>query len=132
MTGVEADGAAEGLRARRRDLRRELARVHWWRRLVAARRELLLARLADATSPSPDMDVAWEALAADAPTAGEVDAALWPFDDTGSPASLERLDSVDARLAAYEARLSATLEAVTSHMVEALGASKLVEVDRRA
>jgi muconolactone delta-isomerase len=67
-TATAADAIAD-LRQRRRDMRRELARVRWWRRLVNARRELALAFLAqpDAHS-SAGLDPSWEALAAGAPT----------------------------------------------------------------
>ena len=116
-----ADEVAD-LRHQRRDLRRELARVRWWRRLVAARRDLTLASLAipDGIAPE-DSAIAWDALAADAPTSRELTGALWPDVHDVSVADIDALDALGARLERYERRLSATHDSVTAHMVDAMG-----------
>jgi hypothetical protein len=122
---VNATAAADevaDLRHQRRDLRRELARVKWWRRLIAARRDLTLASLTMPDAVGQDEgEAAFLALAADAPTALELAGAVWPDVHEVSVADLEGLDALDARLDRYERRLSASLDTVTAHMVEAMG-----------
>jgi len=122
---VNATAAADevaDLRHQRRDLRRELARVKWWRRLIAARRDLTLASLTVPDTVAQDhSEAAWLALAADAPTALELTGAVWPDVHDVKLADLDALDALDARLNRYERRLSATLDNVTAHMVEAMG-----------
>lgn len=115
-----ADAVAE-LRQRRRDTRRELARVRWWRRLVQARRDLAVAFLArpDGTGDA-GLDLSWEALAAGAPTGDELARVIWPDGASTSPATLDDLDRLDAGLEAYETRVAATLDNVTAQMVRAL------------
>jgi len=115
---------------RRRELRRELARVRWWRRLALARRDLVVAQL---TCPDPlaatGMDVTFEALAADAPTSRELAAAIWPGGSRASANNLDELTALGARLESYEARVSETLDTVTAQMVQAMGDSHR-EVER--
>ncbi|WP_062518961.1 hypothetical protein [Demequina silvatica] len=125
---VTADVIAD-LRQRRRDMRRELARVRWWRRLVHARRELALAFLAQPdVHSSTALDLSWEALAAGAPTSSELAAAVWP-DSTGfTVGSLEDLGALDARLGEYESRVAATLDNVTAQMVRALAHAHQAEI----
>lgn len=110
-------------------MRQEIARVRWWRRLVKARRDLTLALLARPDgADSPGLDLSWEALAAGAPTTAELAAAVWPEAGEKPAASaapsgvnaLEYLDRLDQNLAAYEARVVATLDNVTAQMVRAL------------
>ncbi|WP_062070287.1 hypothetical protein [Demequina sediminicola] len=110
------------LRHSRQEMRRELARVRWWRRLVQARKDLEVAQLTDAEElGSLGLADAWEALAADAPTSTELTHAVWP-DSTGTtPSSVEALIALDARLESYETRVAENLETVTSQMVKALG-----------
>ncbi|WP_156160602.1 hypothetical protein [Demequina soli] len=119
-TAIAADVVAD-LRQRRRDMRRELARVRWWRRLVHARRDLAVAFLAQ---PGEDvaagLDLSWEALAAGAPTSTELARAVWPDTAALGVGGLEELEALDARLAEYEARVAATLDNVTAQMVRAL------------
>jgi hypothetical protein len=107
---------------KRREMRRELARVRWWRRLAQARRELVVAQLA---CPDPlaasGMDVTLEALAADAPTSQELAATIWPNGATSSASNLDELESLDKRLESYETRVSETLDTVTAQMVKAMG-----------
>ena len=128
---ASADRIAD-LRQRRRDMRRELARVRWWRRLVAARRELAVAALA-----RPDggeglgLEAAWEALAADAPTSRELEAAVWPERTRVTPGSIEGLDMLDARLDTYEARVAENLETVTAQMVKVMGEAHRQDVAER-
>lgn len=106
-------------------MRRELARVRWWRHLVKARRELSIAGLAQPGSvDSVGIDATWEALAADAPTSKELTDAVWPGHEAVAPASLTTLDALDRRLASYEARVSDNLEDVTAQMVVAMGAAR--------
>jgi hypothetical protein len=123
MSTVQATSQIADLRHRRRELRREIARVRWWRRLVKARRELTVARLAAATKGDTDLDTAWEALAADAPTTEEISAVIWADETHPTANRLEALDAIDGRLDSYERRLSATLESVMALMVDAMGAA---------
>ncbi len=121
--------AIADLRHRRRELRLELARVRWWRKLVTARHDLTVGQLSQATSANPDLDTAWEALAAGAPTPGELAEVIWPEPKQSEPSAIERLDSLDGRLGVYESRLSDNLESVTTQMVDAMGAAKQTETD---
>ena len=110
------------LRHRRREIRRELARVRWWRRLVQARKDLAIAQLSDAKDLERlGTDDAWEALAAGAPTTQELAGAVWPRPEVATPTGVEDLVSLDARLKSYEERVSDNLELVTAQMVRALG-----------
>ncbi|WP_084077426.1 hypothetical protein [Demequina sp. NBRC 110057] len=122
MTVTDETVLLADLRLRRREMRRELARVRWWRRLVVARRDLEVAQLTDGEELGrlglPD---AWEALAADAPTASELSGAVWPESAESSPTSVEALAALDARLESYETRVAENLESVTAQMVRALG-----------
>ena len=120
MNATAAADEVADLRHQRRDLRRELARVRWWRRLIAARRDLTLASLTFPDAVGTD-ESAWHALAADAPTALELAGAVWPDVHEVSMADLDALDALHARLDRYERRLSDTLDSVTAHMVEAMG-----------
>lgn len=118
----DARPEADDLRHRRRELRRELARVRWWRRLVQARRDLSIGFLADAVRTDHlGLSDAWEAVVAEAPTAAELSSAVWPEGDTPSASSVEDLTALDARLESYERRVSDNLDAVTKRMVDALG-----------
>ena len=122
MNATAAADEVADLRHQRRDLRRELGRVRWWRRLIAARRDLTLASLAVPDTMAQDhTEAAWHALAADAPTALELTGAVWPDVQDVSVADLDALDALDNRLDRYERRLSATLDTVTAHMVQAMG-----------
>jgi len=122
---VNATAAADevaDLRRQRRDLRRELARARYWRRLIGARRDLSLASLTIPEGIAADLgEAAWHALAADAPTALELTGAVWPDVHEVTVADLDALDALEARLDRYERRLSATLDSVTAQMVNALG-----------
>lgn len=110
------------LRHQRREMRRELARIRWWARLLQARRDLLLARIAfPGETGAVDLDAAWEALAADAPTSKELSDAVWDDIEEGIPGSIERIDALAARLASYETRVSENLETVTADVVRAMG-----------
>lgn len=124
MTTTHASSVIADLRHRRRELRRELARVRWWRRLIRARRELTLAHLVAATSGDSDLDMAWEALAADAPTSAELSTVIWADEARPSANRLEALDTIDRRLHSYECRLSDNLDSVTVRMVDAIGAAR--------
>lgn len=102
-------------------MRRELARVRWWRRLVQARRDLAVAFLAQPDSASPAvLDLSWEALAAGAPTSPELATAVWPDASSYGVATLDELGALDGRLEEYEARVAARLDNVTAQMVRAL------------
>lgn len=127
MTATQAQVAE--LRERRREMRRELARVRWWRRLVQARLDLTVAHLSDFHElGSLGLDDAWEALVADAPTPEELTGAIWPDSDAHTPTSAEGLTKLDARLQSYEERVSDNLETVTAQMVRALGDAQRVGV----
>ncbi|WP_152650528.1 hypothetical protein [Demequina aurantiaca] len=103
-------------------MRRELARVRWWRRLAQARKELVVAQL---SCPDPlaagGMDVTLEALAADAPTSKELAETIWPRGSGATACDLDELSDLDKRLESYEARVSETLDTVTTQMVKAMG-----------
>ncbi|WP_084124889.1 hypothetical protein [Demequina sp. NBRC 110054] len=130
-TMATAERIAE-LRQRRRDIRREIARVRWWRRLVAARRELTVAALArPGGAEALVLDDIWEALAADAPSARELVSAVWPEAGAVAPGSIEELDALDVRLEAYEARVAENLETVTALMVKAMGEAHRRDVAER-
>lgn len=116
------------LRERRSEMRRELARVRWWRRLVQARLDLTMARLSDFHElGSMGLDDAWEALVADAPTPDELAGALWPDVSGHTPTGVEDLSRLDARLQSYEERVSDNLETVTAQMVRALGDAQRID-----
>ncbi len=130
-TMATAERIAE-LRQRRRDIRREIARVRWWRRLVSARRELTVAALArPGGAEALVLDDIWEALAADAPSARELVSAVWPEAGAVAPGSIEELDALDVRLEAYEARVAENLETVTALMVKAMGEAHRRDVAER-
>lgn len=127
MPTSDVSAQVTDLRHRRREIRRELARVRWWRRLVQARKDLAIAQLTDAQELERlGVDDAWEALAADAPTTVELAGAVWPEPQTATPTSVEALVSLDARLQSYEERVGDNLEMVTAQMVRALGQQRRV------
>jgi len=110
------------LRHQRREMRRELARIRWWLRLLQARRDLLIARVVfPGETGAIDLDAAWEALAADAPTSSELAAAIWTEAPDGIPGSIDRIDALVVRLLSYEARVSENAETVTADVVKAMG-----------
>ena len=122
MNATAAADEVADLRRQRRDLRRELARARYWRRLIGARRDLSLASLTIPEGIAADLgEAAWHALAADAPTTLELTGAVWPDVHEVTVADLDALDALEARLDRYERRLSATLDSVTAQMVNALG-----------
>lgn len=125
MNAIAAAQEIADLRHRRRELRRELARVRWWRRLVGSRRDLALASLARPDAVAGDvLDAAWAALASDAPTSAELAGAVWPEGAMVRPGDLDQLDALDTRLDRYEALLSDTLDTVTAQMVSAMGRTR--------
>jgi len=110
------------LRHQRREMRRELARIRWWLRLLYAKRDLLIGRIAfPGETGAIDLDAAWEALAADAPTSRELAEAIWTEEAIGIPSSIDRIDALVVRLLSYEARVSENVETVTSDVVNAMG-----------
>jgi len=110
------------LRHQRREMRRELARIRWWSRLLRARRDLMVARIAfPGETGAIDLDAAWEALAADAPTSSELAAAIWTDESEGIPGNIDRVDALLVRLDSYEARVSENLETVTADVVNVMG-----------
>ncbi|NTV40438.1 MAG: hypothetical protein HGA51_10870 [Demequinaceae bacterium] len=110
------------LRHQRREMRRELGRIRWWLRLLHARRDLLIAHIAfPGETGAVDLDAAWEALAADAPTSRELAEAIWTEAPVGIPGSIDRIDALVARLLSYEARVSENAETVTADVVKAMG-----------
>jgi len=116
------DARLAQLRHQRREMRRELARIRWWLRLLQARRDLLIAHIAfPGETGAIDLDAAWEALAADAPTSKELAAAIWTEAPEGIPGSIDRIDALVARLLSYEARVSENAETVTADVVKAMG-----------
>lgn len=129
MSTTAAQAQVAQLRQRRREMRRELARVRWWRRLVQARLDLTVAQLSDFHElGSLGIDDAWEALVADAPTPEELTGAIWPNENGHTLGGVEALSSLDARLQSYEERVSDNLETVTAQMVRALGDAQRIDV----
>lgn len=99
---------------------------------MAARRELTVAALAHPDGgESLGLEAAWEALAADAPTSRELEAAVWPERSPATPGSIEGLDMLDARLGTYEARVAENLETVTAQMVKVMGEAHRQDVAER-
>ena len=121
MVTPAATTAIADLRHTRKDLRREIARVRWWRRLIASRHDLTVAHLAQATTREQDLETTWDALAVDAPRSSEIAAAIWPETSGLTSSALQRLEDLDARLGSYESRLSANLDGVTRQLVTAMG-----------
>lgn len=120
------------LRHQRREMRREVARIGWWLRLLQARRDLLLAQIAfPGETGSIDLDAAWEALAAGAPTSKELAAAIWTDVPEGIPGSIDRIDALAERLLSYEARVSENVETVTADVVKAMGEAHRASVALR-
>ncbi len=110
------------LRHQRREMRRELARIGWWLRLLQARRDLLIAHIAlPGEADAIDLDAAWEALAAGAPTSDELAAAIWTEVPEGIPGNIDRIDALVVRLLSYETRVSENVETVTADVVKAMG-----------
>lgn len=118
----EWSAGVDELRHRRREMRKELARIRWWLRLLTARRDLDVAQMAPpGETGAVDLAAAWEALAADAPTSRELAECLWGDTTPPTPGSIQRIDALIVRLSSYEARVSENLESVTVAMVEAMG-----------
>jgi len=80
--------------------------------------------MAGATNPDANMEAAWEALAAGAPTSSELADVIWPGGDSATVDLVQRLEEIDRRLDSYERRLSANLEGVTAGMIDAMGAAR--------
>ena len=119
-TGLDA--RVSQLRHQRREMRRELARIGWWLRLLQARRDILVAQIAfPGETGDIDLDAAWEALAAGAPTSNELAAVIWTEIPEGIPASIDRIDAMVVRLRSYETRVGENVETVTADVVKAMG-----------
>jgi hypothetical protein len=119
---LSSQAALAQLSHQRREMRREVARIRWWLRLLQARRDLLVGQVAPpGETGAIDLDSAWEALAADAPTSAELSAAIWTEDAHRIPGNIERIDALVVRLESYEARVSENLETVTGNVVKAMG-----------
>lgn len=132
LVALTSQAALAQLRHQRREMRRELARIRWWLRLLQARRDLLIGQVAPpGETGAVDLDSAWEALAADAPTSAELSAAIWTDGPQRIPGSIERIDALTARLETYEARVSENLETVTGDMVKAMGEAHRASVGPR-
>ncbi len=71
-----------------------------------------------------NIEAAWEALAAGAPTSNELSALIWPGGEKATADLVQRLEEIDARLGSYERRLSGNLECVTADMIDAMGAAR--------
>ncbi len=119
---IGLDARVSQLRHQRREMRRELARIGWWMRLLQARRDILVAQIAfPGETGAIDLDAAWEALAAGAPTSNELAAAIWTEVPEGIPSSIDRIDALMVRLLSYETRVSENVETVTADVVKAMG-----------
>ncbi len=129
---LSSQAALAQLRHQRREMRREVARIRWWLRLLQARRDLIIGQAAPpGETGAVDLDSAWEALAADAPTSAELSAAIWTDEPQRIPGSIERIDALTLRLESYEARVSENLETVTADVVKAMGEAHRASVAPR-
>jgi len=117
--GSPVEGRVGQIRLDRRALRTERARVAWWRRLVRARMDLLVAASA---SPGPlGEEVAFRlplSVEIDVPRHDELGSVL-----TGTPghlADLDRLRDLDTRLARYESGVQSALDGATHLLIARL------------
>ncbi len=110
------------LRLDHRALRAERSRVAWWRRLVRANLDLLVARtvrppsLGEALAFTLPLDVELEV-----PRPDELDAQLGPS-GTGDVARLEELRELDLRLARYQAGVEQAFVRATDALLDHLAA----------
>jgi len=106
------------LRLDRRALRAEQARVSWWRRLVKARMDLVVA---SAAQPQPlGEQVAFQLpleVGLDVPRPAQLGALIGASTDVGQ---LEDLRTLDAQLARYEAGVKDALRAATDRLIGSL------------
>ena len=114
------------LRADRRALRAEQARVGWWRRIVRARIDLAVASAARPEALGIE-DVPFST-AFDAPAFTDLDGALDGIDRPGEMARLERLRSLDERLAHYARGVEDALARTTDDLIERLAHSPATTV----
>lgn len=112
------DQRVRNLRLDRRALRAEQARVGWWRRLVKARMDLLVA---GAARPAPlGEDVAFQLpldVTLGAPQPVELDRLLPGRSDL---AQLTDLRALDERLAEYERGVARALAQTTERLIDRL------------
>ena len=118
------DQRVRSLRLDRRALREERARVGWWRRLVRARIDLLVAA---AARPQPlGEDVAFQLpldVSLGAPRAAELDGLLDELAGGGPSAGPTRIDdlrALDERLADYERGVTDALARTTDSLITRL------------
>jgi hypothetical protein len=122
MTGRTTRDPAH-LRDQLRQLRVEQTRISWWRRLVHARLDLAVARTAG-PRPLGDNGTSGIDLAdADAPDAAELLAILHGAAPAAEVSRLVELRDLDARLGAYELKVTRRLRAVGDGLVERLAAA---------
>ncbi|MBT0993942.1 hypothetical protein KIN34_06545 [Cellulomonas sp. DKR-3] len=118
------DQRVRSLRLDRRALREERARVGWWRRLVRARIDLLVAT---AARPQPlGEDVAFQLpldVSLGAPRPAELAGLIDGLVDQGAGAGLTRIDDLrelDERLADYERGVTDALARTTDSLITRL------------
>ncbi len=118
MTPVEA--RVRDLRLDRHALRAEKAKVTWWRRLVRARMDLLVA---SAAPPQPLGEGVAFSLPLDViltvPRPSELDDVLEATNAAGI-GQIDQLKALDERLAAYEKGVNDALSRATDHLIERL------------
>ena len=108
------------LRLDHRALRAERARVAWWRRLVRARLDLLIARTVgpQALGEEPAFALPLE-VGLEVPRPDELAAVLGPR-DASDLSRLEQLRALDGRLARYQAGVEEAFVATTDALIDRL------------
>lgn len=109
------------LRQERRALRAERARVGWWRRVVRARMDLVVASAARPDDLGTGMTFSLPVdVALEVPRPAELQRALDGTDAAREVGVLPALRELDARLARYEEGVELALRRVTDRLVERL------------
>ncbi|MFS0705874.1 hypothetical protein AB6N23_15285 [Cellulomonas sp. 179-A 9B4 NHS] len=107
------------LRQERRALRAERARVGWWRRVVRARMDLVVASAARPDDLGAGMTFSLPVdVALEVPRPAELQRALDGTDAGREVGVLPALRDLDARLARYEEGVEQALRRVTDRLVE--------------
>ncbi|KSW15044.1 hypothetical protein [Cellulomonas sp. B6] len=120
------------LRLERRALRAERELVAWWRRVVRARIDLLVAQ---AAAPGPLGEQVAFALPLEVclqvPRPDDLRDALSPGSAAADVGALPRLRALDARLARYETGVQDALADATSRLVAHVAADPTASLRRR-
>ena len=110
------------LRLDHRALRAERARIAWWRRLVRARLDLLVARTVGPQALGEELAFALPLeVCLDVPRPDELTAVLGPR-DASDVVRLEELRTLDHRLARYQAGVEEAFVRATDALIDMLAA----------